>query len=44
MCQPFSFFCFFNDRIDQFHVIFILICIGERFENFFMIDKIICMF
>ena len=42
--EPFSFFGLFDNGIDQFNVFFVLVRIGESFQDFFMVDKIIAHF
>ena len=42
--QTFPFFGFLDDGVDQFHIFFVLICIGESLKDLLMIDKIICTF
>ena len=42
--QPFPFFCFFDQRIDQCKIVFVFIGVGECFQNFLMVDKIIGTF
>ena len=42
--ESFSFFGFCNDLVDQFHVMFVCLCIGEGFQNFLVVDKFLWIF
>ena len=39
VCQAFAFLCFRKDLVDQFHVVFICICISQGLSDLFIWDK-----
>ena len=42
--ESFSLLRFLDDRVDQFDIFLVLVCIGKCLEDFLVVDKIVCAF